>query len=327
MTLQQLVEGVEQNFPLEETGVSRTQILKEFDLAQKTLCSEAGLLEESGSLSDVTSYISWSLPSNFVRLNQVDLYDSDGDPLYIENLSMDFEVYDGSIHFFSTSTTPLSSMPSTVAYIVLRYEKMPSDIESITSTVDIDEVEYPAMEAFVYKRLYSKVRLPKYVDKDGNVIKTIDTTSLNYWDREYFRLKVEAKRRNNLLDNTERNAVYYKSAGQTYFVKRTKEVSIDTVSIASYSSLYSKYVRFTATSPGTFVEDYKHGFGDLTYSMDGNDIVIESDDEFTTTMWADDIQNSSFNYVDTGEFRFTPEPLGAWGTTVIELWLYSEEAE
>lgn len=318
MTLQQLVEGVEQMFPT----VGRTQIIKEFDLAQKTLCSEAGLIEESGELSDVTSYISWALPSGFVKLNQVDLYDSNGYPLYKENLNIDFEVYDGYIHFLSTTSTPLTSMPSSISDIVLRYERMPSDLESVTSTVDIDEVEYPAMEAFVLKRLYSKIPVPKYVDKDGNLVNVIDSTQLKYWDAEYYRLKVEAKRRNNLIDNTKRDSVFYKHAGSSYFLKRTKESSVDTITIPSYSTLYSKYVRIQATSPSTLTEVFKLGYGDLTYSMDGNDIVITSSGEFDLETWGDDIQNSAHAYVNTNEFRFTPYPELNWGTTVIEIWKY-----
>lgn len=322
MTLQQLVEGVEQVFPFKGTGIGRTQILKEFDLAQKTLCSEAGLLEESGSLADVDTYISWNLPSDFVRLKQVDLYDSDGYPLYIGNLSIDYEIYDGQIHFFSVTETPLASMPSTIAYIVLRYEKMPSDITSVTSTVDIDEVEYPAMEAFVFKRLFSRVRLPKYVDKNGETISMIDTTSLNYWDKEYYRLKVEAKRRNNLQDDTKRSSTFYKTAGATYLIKRTKEETISEITIPSYSSLYTKYVRFSATAPGTLTEIYKFGYGDLAYEMDGNDIKVTSDGEFGVETWGDDTQNSSHAYVDANTFTFTPETLGDWGTTIIEIWEY-----
>lgn len=320
MTLQQLVEGVEQMFPT----VGRTQILKEFDLAQKTLCSEASLIEESGSLSDVDSYISWNLPSGFVKLNQLDFYDSDGYPLYIENLNIDFKIYDGQIHFFSITSTPLSSMPSTISYIVLRYDRLPSDIDSITSTVEIDEVEYPAMEAFVIKRLYSKIPVPKYVDNNGKIVNVIDSTQLKYWDNEYHRLKIEAKRRNNLLDDTERTSVFYPHTGKTYFVKRTKETSIDTISIPSYSTLYSKYVRFEATSPGTLTEVFRYGYGDLSYAMDGNDIVITSVGEFGTGTWGDDTQNSAHQYVSANEFRFTPSPALNWGTTVLEIWDYGD---
>jgi hypothetical protein len=322
MTLQQLVEGVEQVFPKKETGIGRTQILKEFDLAQKTLCSEAGLLESSGSLADVDTYTSWSLPSDFVKLKQVDLYDSDGYPLYIGNLSIDFEVYNGQIHFYSTTTTPLASMPSTISYIILRYEKMPSDIESVTSTVNIDEVEYPAMEAFVFKRLFSRVRMPRYVDKNGEIVSAIDSSSLKYWSEEYYRLKVESKRRNNLLDDTVRSATFYKTAGASYFLKRNKEEEISEITIPSYSSLYSKYVRFSATSPGTLTEIYRFGYGDLTYEMDGNDVKVTSSAEFGVETWGDDTQNSSHAYVDANTFTFTPEPLLDWGTTIIEIWEY-----
>lgn len=318
MTLQNLVESVEQAFP----QLGRTQIIKEFDLAQKSLCTEIGLIEESGSLSDVDSYISWNLPTGFVELNELDFYDTNGDPLYIENLDLDFEIYDGQIHFFSTTTTPLDSIPSTVAYIVLRYKRLPSDLESITSTVEIDEVEYPAMEALVFKRLFSKIPVPRAIDNEGKIVSMIDRSSVNYWDKEYYRLKVEAKKRNNSLDSTKRSATYYNHAGLNYFVRRTKEVSIDTIDIPSYSTLYSKYVRFTAVAPGTFTEVFRYGYGDLSYSMDGNDIVITSSGEFDEETWGDDIQNSAHQYVSANEFRFTPSPSLNWGTTMIEIWKY-----
>ncbi len=318
MNLQNLVEGVEQVF-----GESRrTQIIKEFDIAQKALCSEAGLIEESGSLSDVTSYISWSLPSSFVELNKVDFYNSDGDPLYKADLDIDFEVYDGKIHFFSRTTTPISTMPSSIAYIVLRYNRMPSDLSDINSTVDIDEVEYPAMEAHVFERMYSKFPVPIGSDREGNVIKAIDHRSLRYWGDKYYKLKIEAKKRKNSLDNTERDAVFYESAGQAYFLRRSKESSISAITIPSYTTLYSKYVRFTATSPSTLTEVLKIGYGDLSYEMDGNDIKITSSGEFGVETWGDDTQNSSHAYVDANTFTFTPEPLGDWGTTIIEIWEY-----
>ena len=318
MTLQQLIEGVEQVFPT----LSRQQIIKEFDIAQKQLCSEAEILEESGSLSDVDTYISWDLPSGFVTLKRVDLYDSSGDPIYIENEDLDFEIYNGKIHFFSKTSTALDNIPSTVTYIVLRYSKMPSDLTSINSTVDIDEVEYPAMEALVYKRLFSRIRMPRYVDKNGDVISTIDTTSSKNWGDEYHRLKVEAKRRKNLLDDTIRTSTFYPHTGQVYFRRRTKEASVTTITIPSYSSIYTNYVRFTATSPGTFVENYRHGYGDLSYAMDGNDIKVTSSGEFTTSTWGDDTQNSAHRYVSANEFRFTPYPAGAWGVTQCEIWEY-----
>ena len=318
MTLQKMVEDVNAIFP----KMGFTQILAEFDLAQKTLCSEAGLIESSGALSDVSSYTSWALPTGFVTLKQIDFYDTDGNPLYIEDLNIDYEINDGTLYFLSTTTTPLESMPSSITDIILRYEKMPSDITTINSTVDIDEVEYPALQALVLERLYSKTPVPTYVDKEGNPVSVVNLKLAKYWGEKYYKLKVEAKKRNNLIDNTHRDAVYYPSAGKYFFFKRTKETAISSIDIPSYSTLYSKYVRFSATSPSTITEIFKLGFGDLTYAMDGNDIVITSSGEFTVEMWADDIQNSSFRYVNANEFRFTPEPVGDWNTSVFELWIY-----
>ena len=319
MTLQQLVESVEAVFG---RGM-RQRILKEFDLAQKTLCSQAELLEESGSLSDVDTYTSWELPSRYVNLTRIDFFDSDGYPLYIENLDITYEIYDGYIYFMSTTTTPITKMPTDIAYIVLRYTKLPSDIDTTDSTVDIDEVEYPAMEALVRERLYSQIPMPIGIDREGNQVKAIDHRSLSYWSEKYKEFRREAKKRNNLIDSTGSEPIYYAHTGQVYFLKHNKETSISTISIPSYSTLYTKYVRFSAISPGTFTEITKLGFGDLSYAMDGNDIVITSaDSEFTTTMWAKDIQHSSYNYVSTSEFRFTPRPYLAWGTDIIELYIY-----
>lgn len=79
-------------------------------------------------------------------------------------------------------------------------------------------------------------------------------------------------------------------------------------------SLYTKYFRFTATSPSTLTEDSKSGYGTITMAMDGNDIVITSSGEFEQTVNLDDTQNSSARWVSSSEIRFTPYPFLNWGT-------------
>ena len=325
MTLQQLVEGMENVFGKGK----RQEIILEFDLAQKTLCTEVELLKESGELSNITSYTSWALPSDFDTLTDVDFYNSDSEPLYKQNLDIDFQIYvdsngDKTIYFLSTTNTPLASMPATIDSIVLRYIKTPASITTIDSTVNIDEIEYTAMEAFVRKRMYSKTPMAIGVDRDKSPIVGIDHRSVNYWDNEYYRLKVVAKQRINNLNDTPQDAVYYNHAGNQFFLKKKKEATVNAVTIPSYSSLYTKYVRFSATSPSTLTEIFNlpGGFTGLSYAMDGNDVVVTSTAGFSNETWGRDNQHSAHEYISANEFRFTPEPVTAWGTSIMEIFEY-----
>ena len=84
--------------------------------------------------------------------------------------------------------------------------------------------------------------------------------------------------------------------------------------------LVTKYFRFKAVSPGTLTEEESSGYGDITMEMDGNNIKLTSDGEFSVYTWADDNQNSSHAYVDADTFIFTPEPYLGWGTIIAEIW-------
>ena len=82
---------------------------------------------------------------------------------------------------------------------------------------------------------------------------------------------------------------------------------------------YTKFFRFNAISPSTLTEEDSSGYGDITMVMDGNDIKITSDEEFSSECFLDDNQESSARWVDSSTIRFTPYPFGDWGTIIGEI--------
>jgi len=83
---------------------------------------------------------------------------------------------------------------------------------------------------------------------------------------------------------------------------------------------YTKFFRFKAVSPSTLTEEASDGYGDITMAMDGNDIKITSNAEFSSECFLDDNQQSSARWVDSSTIRFTPYPFTNWGTIVGEIW-------
>lgn len=84
-------------------------------------------------------------------------------------------------------------------------------------------------------------------------------------------------------------------------------------------NLYTKFFRFRATSPSTLEALDKSGYGAITMTMSGNNIIISSSAEFLSTVNLDDSQNSSCAWINSSTIRFTPEPYLDWGITVGEI--------
>lgn len=80
---------------------------------------------------------------------------------------------------------------------------------------------------------------------------------------------------------------------------------------------YTKFFRFKAVSPSTLTELAKSGYGDITMAMDGDDIVITSDEEFSSSVFLDDTQKSNAVWIDESTIKFTP--VSNWGTIIAEI--------
>jgi len=88
------------------------------------------------------------------------------------------------------------------------------------------------------------------------------------------------------------------------------------------NALYNKFYRFKATSPSTIVELDSSGYGTITPTISGGEIVITSSGEFDNGTWIDDNQNTSAAYVDANTIKFYPD--ADWGVIVGEIWEYDD---
>ena len=211
MTVQQMIESVKQIFP----QVLETQIAIEIDSAQKEFCRKSRILRKVASLSSLTSQAQWSVPADFVHLYRVMLYDSNGQVIDKTNAQLDWIVEAGILIIYSTSSSVISSIPTTVSTIYVRYSHLPGAIEDRADSFDVDDADYlEGIYAYVMKSMYSKFPVPIGISRDGTPMYGLHIQMIRYWEREGRSTELLAKKVLNMADSTEREAQYYGYAGR-----------------------------------------------------------------------------------------------------------------
>jgi hypothetical protein len=221
MRPQVVVETVKQSFP--ELGVM--QIANEMDNQEQRFARETNIIRDIGNLATLTSKAFWALPTGFLELYEVELYDSAYAPLHKVDEDIDWFIDDSQLRFYSTDGTEISTIPTSISYILTRYSKLPTTAvaayivtnNAYPTAFAIDEQFSEAILAGTLSAFYG--RIPKEVpvmNREGNVTRTlftIDRNSRDYWEVKYERLKIEAKKWMNTLDSTERRSRNYQHAG------------------------------------------------------------------------------------------------------------------
>lgn len=279
MNTSQLIESVQQVFP----KVSRTQIRLDLDIAQKLIASDTGTITTVGSLSNPTTSVAWSLPAGFVELLEINLYDADYNPVYMESLNYTFEVVNDKLYIYSLSSTPISGLDCTYAQIV--YKELPTTLSSESTDLELEEYYRDAIESYVLSKYFSKFPVP-FVS-GGQVVEALNLQAANFHRNNYNDLRIRLKREVNSRIKTDNHFYNYGFAGKMYLPKRSGEaVSSGTVTISSISDQYVKYAYFKVTTADDELEKdpiISTGYTTITATPSisgGNTVTLASPAEF-----------------------------------------------
>jgi hypothetical protein len=285
MTIQNLIEGAQRSFP----KARHAELIKDIDVVQKRFSRETLLLEKEGSLASPSTTLSWDLPSDFIELadkDSIQLYNSDGDPLYLGQLEIEAVIDNGHITFYSTTTTTIDNMPSSVDSAYIRYRYVAPDVDEYTDTLTIDESFHEGIEAGVMERLYARYPTIPLLNEPGAAgqIFRHDTNMISYWKGVYTENRINAKKYRNSKRNTFTEFSNYPFAGRFELIKRGYVSSTTTIFPTTLG--YSKYVKVTVTSPSTVTIGNNWGWTTTpTGSVTGSTLTLASaDSEFTETM-------------------------------------------
>jgi hypothetical protein len=314
MTVLYAIEQVEQLFP----KVGRTQIIGELDKAQKEFVNDTKILTKRSALTSISTNTSWTLPTDCIEVLGVELYDSTGLEVYLDEVSLTYMISNGVITFYSTEDTLITGIPTSVTYIYLDYVYVPTSLTVETDTFTIPEDFHEAVLDRVLAKFYARFPQP-VVTQNGSVI-TIDTRSIQYWNSEYNKKRIEGKKWFNIQKDQTHATIIKDFMGNPLTVRRSLPSSTGTVPVNNYGALYTKYYRFTATSPSTLTENETYGFtSPIVLSIAGGTITATSSAEFTTSMFIVPNQSINYLYISTSSIEFYPPT--SWGTLVIEIYL------
>ena len=329
MTVQNMIEKLMRMFP----EASEQFIVKEVDVAQRRFCDATNLLTEVGDLSNITSYISFSMPSDFKSLMGVYYYDSDDNPVYGEDLTIAAEVHTVSdtkkLTFRSTNLTPITEIPTSISSIQIEYYKYPTAISNRYSTLSIGEEYWAALEKMVMIELFKMY--PRAVNVGGAVYESVDWKGIAILEKEVRAYELKAKAEKNIAyDDRMYEIIPCDYAGDRYRTLRSK-VSGTTIAIEGGDVSYAKLIRIivddnTDTYASYYNVEEKSGFGTINVAVDTGvpSITVTSpSNEFTAdpATWVFSNQGMRYSYDNAGQITFTPWS-ESWGTVEIVIYIY-----
>jgi len=231
MDNQNIYEEIQKLFPDKKAA----QIILSMDMAQKRFVSLTGVLRKVGELSSLTSQVTWAVPAGFIRMYEVELYDSDGKWLNKFDEDIDWRI-DGDLGnsrlyltFFDTSTDKkITSIPTSINTIWVWYSSLPTTLADITTGISIEEQFMPAIKAGVLEDYFASTPVPLGVDRGQNSIFGINTNMVGFWGAKFKELVVEAKKWVNAWDSSDRRAQNYQFGGKFVIPQEAKDANIST---------------------------------------------------------------------------------------------------
>ena len=263
MIIKRVVEELNEIFP----HLGETQIVQDLDIAQKDFIAETNYLEGYALLSNPSTNCAWALPSDFNKFKEILLYDISGNPLYLEDYSIKYEIEFDNIYFYSISSTPITVLPLAIAYIYLGYYKRAITLSDPSNSFEVEDEHLAGIYAKMYKEYYAKYPIP-VITPNGSVIKTLNLNASNFWATEEIKCRIKTKRwLNNKNDSSDGTAIY-QEAGMWLLPKRIKSLIGLTSPISGTATSNVKEANFIITPSGiTQVGDIV-GFTSMTATLD-----------------------------------------------------------
>ena len=211
-----------------------TQVLLEMENAQNRFARLTRILEKIGDLQSLTSQVSWAVPSEFVELYEVELYDSDSKSLNKVNENINWVLDNNRLIFYATSLdtdgstiTKITSIPTSINSILVRYSHLPAALTARTIALELDNPDFtPAVMYGALATLYGRIKQSLGIDREGNAVLGIDRNTRDYWEVKFKEQVIEAKRYINSQDSTESEAVNYRDPGMTILPKEASDANL-----------------------------------------------------------------------------------------------------
>ena len=272
MLVQKIIEEVNQVFP----KLGETQIMHDLNIAQKDFVLETDYLEDYASLANPNAGCSWVLPNDYRKLKEVLIYDINGEPLYLEDYGIAYEIELGNIYFYSTQATSISTLPSAIAYLFIIYYREASDITNPANEFEINDEHLAGVYSKIYKEYFAKYPTD-VVTATGSVISTINISVANYWRTIEIEFRIKAKKWINSKNDTSDGHVIYQEAGKWQFPKRIKSLT-PTISGTNMTGNV-KEVNFIITPSGVTQVGDLLGFNaiDATLDLPNNEVTFSGD--------------------------------------------------
>ena len=228
MTTLQIYETIKQIFP----SLLEPQILAEMNHAQDRFARKTQILRKIGLLADITSQVSWDLPSDLVELYEVELYDSNGKALNKVDVNIDYLVDGGRLIFYGTDTDgEITTIPTSISYIWTRYSHLPTALTVVATALTVDTQFTEAVLAGALETLYGRIPVP-IATKDGTIM-SVNFTGVKYWASKFQQIVIEAKKWIKCIDSTERRGRNYQHAGLYSLPKEAKDAYVSTTAWTS----------------------------------------------------------------------------------------------
>ncbi len=314
MTVNNIIEEVKQIFP----EISESQIIKTIDYAQKKYAGEVGILRKSGELTDISSNITWVLPSDCKQVIDITFYDSNDMPLYMDDLGLLYQIVFSKITFLKSDGTKLSNIPDSVSSVYIDYEYYPETISGVDDTLEIDEELHGAILSEVLRSLFSKIPVD-VLTRDG-VIKSRDWSAVQYHGAEYSKYVTKGKARAEVGKDGIDADITYDKLGNPIIARRQNLGIGSTVNFNTLNTVFTKYIRFTATSPSTVTISEQFGWGETlaTPSITNGVISVTGTAVFSNGTFVNPNQNINYSYISSSQIDLYPP--SSWGTLVVEIY-------
>lgn len=202
--------------------------------AQNRFARLTRILQKIGDLQSLTSQVSWAVPSEFVELYEVELYDSDSKSLNKVNEDIDWVLDNNRLIFYATSLdtdgstiTKITSIPTSINAILVRYSHLPAALTARTVALELDNPDFtPAVMYGALATLYGRIKQSLGIDREGNAVLGIDRNTRDYWEVKFKEQVIEAKRYINSQDSTESEAINYRDPGMTILPKEASDANL-----------------------------------------------------------------------------------------------------
>lgn len=320
MLVQSAWEEIYELFPSKGTA-----IYKDLDSAQKEFCNDTKILHGRGQLTSITTNFGWTLPSDCIEVYDLKAYDSNNELVYLGTELLAWEIEFGKIYIYSLTSTVITSIPTSISSIYIHYRKSPSTISSASSSFDVNEKYHKGIVAKVLSEYYRKYPTEMAL-RDGTLIKSVNIPLSREWDMIYQKHRIEAKKDANKKQNASMGeAIYYPHAGGIELPQRPYDSSVSTttvVGLVGLSSIYSKYVVFTAVEGETtgIILGQLGYTGTLSVAISGNTITLTSTAADFGVYTKVEQSNEDINWVRTDSSTVTLSGYTGWIRTKAQVY-------